>query len=280
MNKRVIVVDWSIIVFRSIYAWKNNKQMPPTYTGLSILISSLKKMGLNKNTEVIIAVDSIRGNWRKELIRDYKGDRKEKREKDKEINWNTMFAKFNSLLCDLEMGTPFHVIEIDKLEADDIAGVASKYYQEKDEVSEIILCSYDHDWEQLWHHSKVKIYSFLKKWKTGKGMYKVKPKKFNAYALIAKMINKETSDNLVDEILDERTYDKREQLVNLLDLPKWIEEKVVNRLNNLVKDNQWNLEALPFPKLRERFKEAYNEKYKITYEECEKLVEKRNKRKR
>ncbi len=279
-KKKVVIIDWSIIVHRSIFAWKNNQAIPSTYTGLSILISSLKKIGIKKNDIVIIALDSTEGNWRKKVLKEYKADRKEKREKQKEIDWNYHFSQFNTLLADLDLATPFYNIYCKNLEADDIAAVATKFYQEKEDVSKIIHCSYDHDWELLWDYPKVKIYSFLKKYKSVKGSYKIKPPNFNAYALLAKMINKEASDNLTEEILSEQSYDKRLLCVDLLNPPDFVEQAVLEKIKNLKPKENYNLEQLPFETLRNRFSQIYDPKFKITYEDVVKYEEKKKNRKK
>ena len=71
------------------------------------------------------------------------------------LDWDTLYAGFNQLLEDINRGTDWHVVQLDTIEADDIASVACRYFTDK----EIILVSFDSDWEMLWKYPNVKIFS-------------------------------------------------------------------------------------------------------------------------
>jgi len=162
-------------------------------------------------------------------------------------------------------------------EADDIASVACRYFKDK----EIILVSYDSDWEMLWHYDNVKIFSILKKYKGIKGSYKVKPDNFNAFKLLSKKIEKETTDNLVNPILNEEDYENRKVIVNLLELPEFIESQIVEEFEKL-KDKDDNLDLIPYKSLREKLGNLYNDKAKIiNYKSCvERELKKKLKKKK
>ena len=178
MNK-LIVIDWSIFVHRAIFSYRYNRQIPVEYTALNMILSCLIKIGLDTSDKVIVACDG-RGNWRKDYEAQYKANRKEYRESFDDIDWNDMWSKFNVLLEKVNESTNWYVIKIDKIEADDIASVCSRYFKDR----EIILVSYDKDWELLWEYDNVKIFSQLLKFNGLKGAYKVKPSNFNAYKLL------------------------------------------------------------------------------------------------
>ncbi len=272
MNK-LIILDYSIFVYRAILA--EIKDIPPTYTALNMILSALRKIGVDPFDEIILACDG-RGNWRKDYEKEYKANRKAYRESFEDINWEEMFAKFDELLENLNKGTDWQVVKIDKIEADDIASVACRYFKDK----EIVLVSYDSDWEQLWKYDNVKIFSILKKYKGVKGSYKVKPQDFNVYELLSKKIEKETADNLVNPILNTKDYENRETIVSLLELPDFIEGRITEEFKNL-KEKTGNLDLVPFNTLREKLGNLYNDTKKIiNYEDAVKYEEKKAKRKK
>ena len=245
-KNKVILVDWGIFMFRSIFCWKNNRNVPPTYTTLSMLISCLKTIGCHPDDLIIIAIDSPLGSWRRDIDFQYKANRKANREKHKDINWTEMFTMFKDLLIKLKEATPFIQIVIDKLEADDIIAASCRFYKDKD----VIIVSGDSDYEMLAQYSNVKVFSPKAK------KYKYIP---NPTAILASKIKKETADNLISPLVTEEDYKRREMLVNLLKLPDNIEDQVINRLSNIEVNNNFNITCLPFGEMRRRFMDIYGE---------------------
>ena len=208
------------------------------------MIANIKKVGLNPEDTLIIAVDSPHGNWRKEIDSAYKANRKEMREKS-DIDWSSMFSQFQSLLENLEAYTPFHSIIVERMEADDIIAYGCKKFQ--DRVN--IVLSADSDYEQLYAYPNIKMFSPISK------RYKeVK----NPYRIILNKIRKETADNLISPILTEEDYKRREMLVNLLKLPSEVEEAIDPFLENLHEKN-WNYEKIYFQTLVPRLKTIYSQ---------------------
>lgn len=274
MNK-LIILDYSIFVHRAIFAWRKNKQIPPTYTALNMILSSLRKIGIDPFDEIILACDG-KGNWRKDYEKEYKANRKAFRESFEDINWKEMYNKFDELLDNLNTGTTWQMVKIAKIEADDIASVACRYFKDK----EIVLVSYDSDWEQLWKYDNVKIFSILKKYKSVKGSYKVKPENFNVYKLLSKKIEKEATDNLVNPILNAKDYENRKVIVSLIELPEFIENQITEEFKKF-KDKDDNLDLIPYKGLREKLGNLYNDKAKvIKYLDCVLRETKKQKRKK
>jgi 5'-3' exonuclease len=231
-------------MFRTIFAWEKNRTINPTYTALTMVLACLKQIGCHPDDLIILALDSPKGSWRKEIDSAYKSNRKEQREKH-DINWNEMFGKFKWLIDRLKDSTSFIPITIDKMEADDIISVACRYYKDVP----IIIVSSDSDYEQLAVYKHVKLFSPISK------KYKHVP---NPSKILENKIKKETTDNLITEIITQEDYDKRKMLVNLLELPCHIEEKVLKVLEYAETNPCFNLEELPFPTLQKRFMEIYN----------------------
>jgi len=252
LDNKIIFIDWGIYLHKSIFASKK-VSMPPTYTALSMIIGDLKKVGVNLDDIVIIACDSHgKGHWRRDLDSSYKHTRKKKRE-DSGIDWETYFNLFDNLLNDLDLSTPFHIVEIDRLEADDIISAGCRYYKDKS----VVIVSFDSDYEQLFLYPNVRIFSPKTK------QYK-RPIN-NPHALLQKKIQKEVADDLISPILTEKQYEIRKTIVSLLSLPDEIEQQVIERLSKLQTKTDWDIEKLPFYSLRKRFSEIYNTDNKIDY---------------
>ena len=248
---KYIFIDWGVIMFKSIFNHETNPKIPPTYTAMAMLFGAIKKVGLNEEDMVVIAVDSPEGSWRKEVDGDYKANRKKDREKHK-INWNRMFQMFKLLLEDLDRYTPFHVLVASKLEADDIISCGCRKFKDND----CIIVSSDSDYEQLLKFPNVKWFSNQTK------RYKISK---NPMKALAKKVEKERADNLLSPILSTKDYERRLKIVTLLTLPKEVEDKAEEKLNFLPEKN-WDISSLPFPSLHNRIYTVY-EKDKVVKSE-------------
>lgn len=274
---KIIVIDFNIFAFRATFAWRKNREIPMEYIFYNMLTSALTKIGVTPYTEIIIAIDGQGRNWRKDYEPEYKANRQEDRDKYEDVNWEEIWAKFKTLRNQLDEGTDWHIVQLDKIEADDIASVVCRKYKDK----EIILVSYDKDWEMLLHYPNVKIFSILKKYKSKKGAYKVPSKRFSAYKLLTQKIKEEKTDNLVNPVLSERDYENRKMAVNLLELPEFIETQIEKELDNLKPKENTDIEAIPYQSIQKRINELYNSGDKIiTYSDCVTYEEKKKKRKR
>jgi len=263
---KIIVLDYMVFLFSAVHA--RIKDIPPTYTALSMMISCLKKIGVSPLDTIYLATDTT--SWRKDYSDEYKANRKEEREKHTDINWEQTWIDFGNLLERIDEGTDWIILKDNGLEADDFASFVVRNNLDK----EVVLVTIDSDWQLLWHYPNVKIFSSKSKPKR----YKVKPPKFNAYHLLAKKIKSEKADNLTSAIVTEEDYETRMMLVNLIELPEFIDRKIENVFNNLKEKNP-DLEKIPFTSLREKIGGLWNNKKEIvTYEWSEKLEEKRKKR--
>lgn len=246
MNKRTIFVDWGWLMFRAIFATHGDKNgVPATYSTMNMLVSNLRVLGVRKTDRVIIAVDGTRkGNWRKDIDPQYKANRKDQRDKF-DIDWSYWFDEYRKLLEKLDRATPFHIVEAEKLEADDIIAYGCRYYKN----DECVIVSSDSDYEQLAAFPNVKVYS-------------PKSKNFkyieNPYKVIADKIKKERTDNLLSPVLNERDFDKRNILVNLTTLPAFVEEKAKEQLDKVNDFKQYDETLVPFKKIKERYFEMWN----------------------
>lgn len=312
---KIIVIDAGALTFKAITLQggllkrkaegdlpQDHFIAPIKHTYFSMAISCLKRIGVNEDDTVIVAVDA-RNSWRKAFYQKYKAQRKEAREKQEYVNWDKAFAKIEEINNELEQSTDWHFLKFDNIlnlldilqtkegedligedytddmfdwdygfEADDVLAIAAKVFKDK----EVILASGDKDLYQLAYFPNVKIWSFnLKKIKGGTGGYAMIPKPLEI--INDKVRLGDISDNIiVDKITDnELEQQRREFIIDLLDLPEWIEEPIRKELENLLK-KEIVKEKLPFQNsLALRFWEIYNEDKIVTYEYCEQLMAKR-----
>ena len=260
---KYIWIDQGFYMHSAIFAWRNMKKTPPTYLCTSMILGDLRKVGVDKDDKIIIACDTGR-SWRKEKDQEYKSSRKAKRDAQKDIPWKEMFNSFNKYLDILDSYTPFHVIQIWGLEADDIIGFGVRYFKD----NENIILSVDADFEQLFSLPNVKIYSPHSK----KKCYKKPPK--NPYKIIESKIKKEVSDDLISPVLTEEDYKRRFLIINLLSLPEEVESKIKEQISFLP-EKEWEIEKLPFRNLHDRFRDLYKKDKVITFEKSMKMLERK-----
>jgi hypothetical protein len=147
------------------------------------------------------------------------------------------------------------------IEADDIASIVGVYYPDKT----VVLATIDEDWNQLTHYPNVRIFNLNKKYKSLKGNY---IQVNDPLKIIAKKALKgDKSDNiLVPENDTKEDYEVREFLVNLLNLPSFVIEPIVNVLDNL-SPKQVRYEYLPFPNsIAKTYDDIYSSENIIPYE--------------
>lgn len=246
-KKKVIYVDWLLFVHRAIFAWVHRKNVPAPYTCMTMILSCLKKVGVAPDDIVIVAIDSPKGSWRREIDPAYKANRKAKRDSRTDIPWKQMWSDFRELLENLKTSTPFHFIEIEKFEADDLISYGVRCDKFKDYTHVII--SSDSDFDQLTRFPSTYIFSPITK------KYKIIQ---NPYDSLAKKMDKEVSDNLLTPILSQKDYERRNKIVNLTILPPEIEAKIEIELQKINEHKEFNTNLMKFRSIRERFMSIYN----------------------
>lgn len=138
-----------------------NGKIPFTYRSELIFqimeeIKTLHSFGTN---EIILAFDNSQGNyWRKDYYDRYKYKRQLQRE-ESDIDWDSAFEIFDDIKTLLKNSSSFKVVEVPKMEADDIAFTLAEYLQDRGGV---ILHSLDHDWEHALKYKNVKLFKTRK----------------------------------------------------------------------------------------------------------------------
>jgi len=257
---KLIIIDFSVYLHRAVFSLKFNPSVPATYTAMSMIISSLGRIGVTPDTTIMMVMDG-RKSWRKDIETEYKGNRKEHRDASG-IDWNYWFVEFSDMVDRIREQMNWVVIgPIEHIEADDLASVACRYFTD---VPEIVLVTIDSDWEQMWIYDNVRIFNIsTKEWK-------LKPREYNVYQELAKKVKKEASDNLVTLITTDEDYDKRLMCVDLTRLPEWVENICVKELSEKTehpKNIEYNVVPIGRTTLQARLDSLYNSGNIISYDD-------------
>jgi len=248
MNK-LIVIDHANIMFKSIFAFRNNQAVPVTYLYLSQITGYLKKIGITLDDKIIVGIDY--SSWRKEIYPEYKANRKALREKAEDADfWEEMFKEFNEFIPKLDICLPWNFVKIYNCEFDDLASFAVRYLNNYDEA---VIISTDEDLHQLCAIPNVKIFSpYSKKYKDVT----------NPEAILLKKINKGcVVDNIIGVPKTQEEWQIRRTIVSLLTLPTHIEQLIRPVFESLPIKNMY-INKIPYRSIREKIIQIYrlNEK--------------------
>ncbi len=97
-------------------------------------------------TQVVVALDSKAGYWRRDIFQPYKADRKRRR--DDSVDWDEVFRQFDEFAERIARHLPWAVLRVDKCEADDIiyalvnkhAGSSTSCYIYSSDADYLMLC--------------------------------------------------------------------------------------------------------------------------------------------
>ena len=95
--------------------------------------------------------------WRRQVFPYYKMNRKQERENSK-YDWNQVFSVLNKIRDELRDNFPFHVLQVDGAEADDIIASLVKRNNSQNYPEPILILSADKDFIQLHKYPLVKQY--------------------------------------------------------------------------------------------------------------------------
>jgi|WetSurSiteA1Bulk_404760.scaffolds.fasta_scaffold00683_6 hypothetical protein len=243
-KRKVIFIDFGNFIHSAIFSQQALK-LPATYVATSSILACLNRIELNHDDIFIVALDSPIDNWRKEIDSTYQSNRFLFSQKG---NWKEKYIEFVELLENCQLSTPFHVIEIDKLEANDIIAYGVRFYENDD----CIIISTDLNLEQLVSFQNVRIFSpRTKKYKIVK----------NPHKFLAKKINQSIDSNIVTPIYNIQEYKKVNTIVNLLSLPQDIETTIYQKLASLT-DKEYDINTFRFGTLKDKFMEIFNNNHK------------------
>jgi hypothetical protein len=169
--KNITIIDFSAVlhgcihsIFRDRSDWDINPDTGKKSVKLEVLrpglIGSLlyyKNIKHNAD-ECIIAIDRA-PYWRKDILPFYKGMRKKGRE-ESDIDWKTVFLHVETIIKEIDEHLPWHVIEVQSLEADDVIGILSPRLNQD---ANICIISADGDLVQLQQYPNIRQWSPITK---------------------------------------------------------------------------------------------------------------------
>ena len=251
MANKVIFVDFSIFLYAGVFSSAKIGQYAP-YLSLKSVIACLKCIEIEPDDIIILAVDSGKGSWRKELEPVYKANRKDIRDKTG-LNWDKHFQDYNEMLGQLDIGSPFYIIRLERIEADDVIGYGVRYYKDH----ECIIISTDTDFKQLLQYPNVKVFS-----------PKTKAYRIVKYPerVVEQKMRMEKMDNLTAPMITEQDRELRRKLVNLCKLPDDIELTIKGVLDK-IDVKAYETQAFPFKKALGQVEQIYDNASKeiVTY---------------
>lgn len=154
----MIIVDYSQTVISNLMGELNGQKNVELEVNLlrHMIINTIRSHYVkfkDEYGELVIACDSKKTYWRKEVFPYYKANRKKIRD-DSGYDWNLIFDTLNLIKKELKEFFPYKVIEIEGAEADDIIATLCKHSLEP-----VMIISGDHDFVQLQKYPGVKQWS-------------------------------------------------------------------------------------------------------------------------
>ena len=105
-----------------------------------------KKYGTDYG-KVVLCYDD-KSYWRRDIFPVYKKNRKQEREASK-YNWDEVFSVLNTIRDEIRGNLPYHVLQVQGSEADDIIGTICIHNAKKDNPEKTLILSADKDFIQL-----------------------------------------------------------------------------------------------------------------------------------
>lgn len=261
----MLFFDYSQIIIGSNIDHFSSKKAPPSLdqmrrvslVSLFSLKHKLKKYYRNSN-DIYLCVDS-KSYWRKGKFKYYKSHRKKNRE-ESEIDWATFYEYFNIIKEEFKSFLPFHLIEVEGAEADDVITVLSSKFCSP-QITNVIISS-DKDFLQIreticsnikqyspWHKKfltdtsqEYDLFSHIIRGDSGDGIPNILSDDDSLFN-VQKRQRKITSNKLNQwrflkpeefcetvEILN--NYKRNKQMIDLREIPLSVQEAIKNSVNS------------------------------------------------
>lgn len=156
----MILVDFNAVSIAAITAFlRESKEMFTPSFAYHTVLNSLRANNVQFRNEFgqMVLVCDARKNWRRTKFEHYKAHRKKDRT-DSDTDWELIFKTMDELKEELRESFPYHMIELDGAEADDIIGVMAKNATEP-----TVIISNDKDFIQLHNNIVCQYRPALKK---------------------------------------------------------------------------------------------------------------------
>lgn len=124
MIKLNLIFDGNYLLYKDVFSLKKIRGLEHLRKSLTQNIDKIRKMYPFEN---VFFVSDHGTSWRKLIYENYKGER----EKDKSINWETIYQDYENIKKGLNEHPNINVLEIDSLEGDDIVSYLTDYFNNK-----------------------------------------------------------------------------------------------------------------------------------------------------
>lgn len=201
-------------------------------------IITYKNKYVGDYSPLVICADS-RNYWRKDIFPHYKCNRKKYR-KESHLNWEEFYIYFGRIKEEIKNIRGFTLLEIERLEADDIIAILSKRYSQ---VKNVMIVSLDKDLIQLQTYSS-NIEQFSPKTK------KKLTLKNKEYSLMEHIIRGDSSDGIPNILSDDDVFldaNKRQKQIRkafVNEAKSWDEEKWLSAFKQSVVDKYYRNKTL------------------------------------
>ena len=129
---------------------------------IRVLARIHKKFKMNYGDMVLCYDD--KNYWRRQVFPYYKQNRKKERENSK-YDWDRVFSVLNTIRDEVRENFPYHVIQVQGAEADDVIASLVKQNDDKDLPEPVLILSADKDFIQLHKYESVRQYDPIRnKW--------------------------------------------------------------------------------------------------------------------
>jgi hypothetical protein len=120
------------------------------------VIARIKKTHGAEFGKVVLCYDD-KNYWRRDIFPYYKKNRKQEREASK-YNWDEVFSVLNKIRDEVRTNLPYHVLQVQGAEADDIIGTLCIHNSKRENPEPVLIMSADKDFIQLHRFDFVKQY--------------------------------------------------------------------------------------------------------------------------
>ena len=164
----MILIDYSQVAISNIavqLAMSKNKNILSIPMGRHMILNSIRgyvhRFKNDYPGEVVICVDGP-DPWRRDIFEQYKAKRREGRDND-DKDWESVFGLIHTIKEELRDNFPYKVVQLDKVEADDIIATIVKRTHKKWFNEKYLIISGDKDFQQLQKYPNVYQYSPIQK---------------------------------------------------------------------------------------------------------------------
>ena len=127
------------------------------------VLARIDKKFKNEYGDMVLCYDD-KNYWRRQIFPFYKQNRKQEREQSK-YNWDEVFSVLNTIRDEIRGNFPYHVIQVQSAEADDVIASIVKQNADLETPEPMLILSADKDFIQLHKYNLVKQYDMIRnKW--------------------------------------------------------------------------------------------------------------------